>query len=48
VIVTSSTTKSGTMISGNIPRRAVIKVDPGYDSSPGHAGTGTVMSVSCP
>lgn len=48
VIVSSKITQSGSMISGNIPQTAVIKTDPGYAPNPGHAGTGTVVSVGCP
>jgi len=48
VIVASSIAKSGSVISGNIPKTVVVQIDPGYDSNPGHAGTGTVISVSCP
>jgi hypothetical protein len=47
VIVAGSITKSGAVISGNIPEMAVIQTDPGYESNPGHAGTGTVVSVGC-
>jgi hypothetical protein len=48
VIVASSITKSGSVISGNIPQMAVISVDPGYEPDPSHPGTGTVISVGCP
>jgi hypothetical protein len=48
VIVSSKVTQSGSTISGNIPETAVIKTDPGYAPNPGHAGTGTVVSVGCP
>jgi len=48
VIVASSITKSGPVISGNIPQMAVINVDPGYQPDPDHPGTGTVISVDCP
>jgi hypothetical protein len=48
VIVASSITKSGPVISGNIPQMAVINVDPGYLPDPDHPGTGTVVSVECP
>jgi hypothetical protein len=48
VIVASSVTKSGPIVSGDIPQMAVINVDPGYRPDPGHPGTGTVVSVSCP
>ena len=48
VIVTSSITKKGPTISGNIPATATVLTDPGYEPNPGHAGTGTVVAVSCP
>jgi hypothetical protein len=47
VLVASAITKSGSVISGNIPKMVIVMTDPGYDSNPGHAGTGTVVSVSC-
>ena len=47
VIVTSSTTKSGSKISGNTVHIVVVKVDPGYQPNPGHAGTGTVEAQVC-
>jgi hypothetical protein len=48
VIVTSSITKSGPTISGNIPQIAIVLTDPGYGPNPGHSGTGTVVAVVCP
>ena len=47
VIVSSSITKSGPIISGNIPKMVTIHTDPGYDPNPGHEGTGTVTAVVC-
>jgi hypothetical protein len=47
VIVTSKVTKSGSQISGNTPHIVVVKVDPGYEPNPGHAGTGTVEAQVC-
>jgi uncharacterized delta-60 repeat protein len=47
VIVASSITESGNIISGNIPEMAVVETDRGYDPNRGHPGTGTVVSVSC-
>jgi virginiamycin B lyase len=47
VVVTSSTTKAGSTISGNVVRVVVVKTNPGYDSNPGHAGTGTVVATLC-
>jgi len=45
VVVTSSTTKSGSLISGNMVRLAIVRVDAGYAGNPGHAGTGTIVAV---
>jgi hypothetical protein len=47
VIVTSSSTKSGSQISGNIVHIVIVKTNPGYDANPGHAGTGTVVGIIC-
>lgn len=47
VIVTSSVNKSGSAISGNSIHIVVIQVSPGYDSNPGHAGSGTVVAQIC-
>lgn len=41
VIVTSSTSKSGSQISGNIVRIVIVHTNPGYAPAVGHAGTGT-------
>ena len=48
VIVASSITKSGPTITGDIPQMVIVQTDPGYGPNPGHAGTGTVVAVSCP
>jgi hypothetical protein len=47
VIVTSSASKSGSTISGNTVSVVVVKTNAGYDSNPGHAGTGTVVATIC-
>ncbi|HZQ80834.1 MAG TPA: Ig-like domain-containing protein [Gaiellaceae bacterium] len=47
VIVTSSADKSGSTISGNTVAVVVVKTNSGYDSNPGHAGTGTVVATIC-
>jgi hypothetical protein len=47
VIVTSSTGKDGSEISGNTVHIVVVKTNPGYAANPGHAGTGTVVAVVC-
>ena len=48
VIASSSITKSGSVILGNIPLIVIVQTDPGYDSNPGHAGTGTVVAIIGP
>jgi hypothetical protein len=47
VIVASTVTKSGPTISGNTPEVVVVRTNPGYDSNPGHPGTGTVVAIRC-
>ncbi|HVU76156.1 MAG TPA: Ig-like domain-containing protein [Gaiellaceae bacterium] len=47
VIVTSAASKSGSTISGNTVSVAIVKTNAGYDSNPGHAGTGTVVATLC-
>jgi hypothetical protein len=47
VIVSSTVAQSGGSISGDVPMIIVVKTDPGYGPSPGHAGTGTVVGVFC-
>jgi uncharacterized repeat protein (TIGR01451 family) len=48
VIASSTVTKSGATITGDIPKIVVVRTNPGYGSSPGHTGTGTVVAVVCP
>ena len=47
VIVTSSSTKSGSTISGDTPHIVVVQTDAGYAPNPGHAGTGKVVIQVC-
>jgi hypothetical protein len=47
VIVASSVTKSGNTISGSWGKIVVVKTDPGYQPSPGHPGTGTIVATFC-
>ena len=47
VIVSSSISKSGSQISGNTPHIVVVQTNPGYDTNPGHAGTGKVVAQFC-
>jgi hypothetical protein len=46
-MVTSSASKSGSTVSGNTVSVVVVKTNAGYDSNPGHAGTGTVVATIC-
>ena len=47
VVVASQVTKSGSTINGKWAKIVVVKVNPGYDSNPGHAGTGTIVATFC-
>lgn len=47
VIVSSSASQSGSQISGNTPHIVIVKTNPGYAPSVGHAGTGTVVAQVC-
>jgi hypothetical protein len=47
VIASSYIGNSGSAIAGNAVDIVVIKTDPGYGPSPGHAGTGTVIGIYC-
>jgi hypothetical protein len=48
VLVTSSTTKSGSAINGSWGKIVVVKTDSGYSGNPGHPGTGTIVATFCP
>jgi hypothetical protein len=47
VVVSSTISKSGSTISGNVPKIVVVQTNPGYAPNPGHPGTGTVVAVYC-
>jgi hypothetical protein len=47
VIVSSSVSKSGSSITGNIAHEVIVKTDPGYAPDPSHPGTGTVVAQIC-
>ena len=46
VIVASEVTQSGSVISGDVAGVATVTPNPGYAADPGHAGTGTVVSIT--
>jgi hypothetical protein len=47
VIGSTSITKSGNTITGDVPEIVIVKTNPGYGPSPGQTGTGTVVAVFC-
>jgi uncharacterized repeat protein (TIGR01451 family) len=47
IIVASKVTKTGSTISGSIVHIVVVRTNAGYDSNPGHPGTGTVVATIC-
>jgi hypothetical protein len=47
VVVSSSITKSGSVIAGDIAKIVVVRTNPGYSPAPGHAGTGTIVGMYC-
>jgi hypothetical protein len=47
VVVSSSISQSGSTISGDTVHIVIVRTNPGYEPNPGHAGTGTVVSVVC-
>ena len=47
MIVSTTVTKSGPVISGDINEIVLVHVDPGYEGNPGHPGTGTIVGVIC-
>jgi streptogramin lyase len=47
VVVSSSVTKSGSTVSGNITQIVIVKTDPGYAPDSGNQATGTVVAVLC-
>ena len=48
VLVASSVAKSGSTISGNVTQIVIVTPNPGYDTNPGHAGTGQIVAIYCP
>jgi len=47
VIVSSTITKSESVISGDIAKIVVVRTDSGYAPNPGHAGTGRIVGRVC-
>ncbi len=47
VIVSSSVSESGAILSGDTLQVVIVHVAPGYANDPGHTGTGTIVAVLC-
>ena len=47
VAVSTSVTKHGDTISGDITTIVVVVTDPGYAANPGHPGTGSIIATYC-
>lgn len=47
MLVTDSVDKHGRQIVGSTTSIAIVRVDPGYQSDPGHPGTATVLGFLC-
>lgn len=47
VLVASSVSKAGSNTSGVWSKIVVVQTDPGYDSNPGHPGTGKIVASFC-
>lgn len=48
IVVTSTVTKHGNDIGGDIVQILLVDVQPGYQGNPGHWGNGVVTQVVCP
>jgi hypothetical protein len=47
VLVSSTITQSGSVITGNIKQVVVVHNNPGYAPDPGHTGSGTIVAIVC-
>ena len=47
IVVASQVKNTGSSIGGDTAHLVIVKTDPGYQGNPGHAGTGTIVSVVC-
>jgi len=47
IVVSSHVAQSGSSVGGDVQHLVIVKTDPGYEGNPGHAGTGTIVSVVC-
>ena len=47
VLVTSSVSQAGSVVSGTVSEIVVVSTNPGYLNDPGDPGTGTVVAILC-
>jgi hypothetical protein len=47
VVVSTSISKQGSVISGDVAKIVIVRTDPGYAGNPGHPGSGEVVGVIC-
>ncbi len=47
VLVTSSVSQAGSVVSGTVSEVVVVSTNPGYLNDPGDPGTGTVVAILC-
>jgi uncharacterized repeat protein (TIGR01451 family) len=47
VVVSSTITKNGSTISGDVVAEVIVDTNPGYAGDPGHEGTGKIIAVIC-
>ncbi len=48
VLVTSSVSQTGSVVSGTVSEIVLVRTNPGYLNDPGDPGTGTVVAIICP
>jgi len=46
-VASSSITRSGSHVNGDIALVVLIQTDSGYEPNPGHPGTGTIVGIVC-
>lgn len=47
VIVSSTATKTGSVLSGTTAHIVGVEVDPGHGPAPGHTGASTILKTVC-
>jgi len=47
VVISSTITKSGPTIAGDVVAEVIVKTSPGYGPAPGHDGFGEIVAIRC-